>query len=143
MKLAKIFIVMSVIFSASASKIVVSGNLMDDIKMDGPIQKLIFTANKTEVSLVNSFNEVESCEEGEFELTELSSGKYRLSKVLKCESWVDETKDVEYCPEVFLPVCGELKNEANSKALPELVEFSNMCELYISKATFIRMGSCQ
>ncbi len=138
----KLLLALTLVFSSAAQSIVVSGDLLDNIKLDGPIQKMIFTANKTEIALVNEFNEVASCEEGEFELSDTGNGNFKLERVVKCEKWVDQTKDVQFCPEVYMPVCGELKSEAGSKALPELAVFSNMCELYISKATFIKMGSC-
>ena len=46
------------------------------------------------------------------------------------------------CPELFMPVCGEVASDDFSKGLPEIHNFSNMCDLYIAKATFIKFGRC-
>ena len=103
---------------------------------------MIFTENKSEVKLLNEYVDSYSCENGEFEVEESLNGEFRLKNVISCESWFDATKEVESCPENYLPVCGEVK-ESLGKSLPEMITFSNTCEMYRAKASFIYKGNCQ
>ncbi|EQC52107.1 Kazal-type serine protease inhibitor [Bacteriovorax sp. DB6_IX] len=123
--------------------LVISGRLLDDINLNGRINKMIFTENKTEIRLVNEYNESESCERGSFEITRIQTGVYELKGVISCDQWVDETEEVQACPENFQPVCGEIASDSFGKALPKHVTFSNMCELYRAKAAFIQNGGCR
>ncbi len=133
---------------ASANNIVVTGKLLDNINLEGRINKMIFTDTKTEIKLVNEYVESESCEKGEFKVEKVARGLFELKGVISCEQWVDETAEVQGCPENFLPVCGEVveaecEGGLCGKSLPEIRTFSNTCELYRAKAVFLKSGSCQ
>jgi hypothetical protein len=133
--------------SVKADFIEVQGKLLDDVNLGGRINKMIFTPNKAEIKLVNEYVELPSCVNGRYELAQVAPGLFEISDVFECEEWVDETEEVEYCPESFMPVCGEMapdcENGICGKSLPELRTFSNSCELYKSKAVFIHNGECK
>lgn len=128
--------------NAAVGNVVISGQLLDDINLEGRINKLIFTENKEEVRLINEYVEAENCSHGQFELEEVEADVYKLKRVLKCEEWFDPTVEVKGCPENFQPICGEVGNEFG-KALPEIRTFSNTCEMYRARASFVSKGSCQ
>ncbi len=138
---------LSVIFIAfisnvhASSMMTIKGDLTDRIQLKERINKVIITENNEELSLINEYNEVPSCERGEFEVVETEDGAFELTRIIKCESYIDQTNEVMMCPEVFMPVCGEVV-DGNNKALPEIVSFSNMCDLYIAKASFVNFGQC-
>ena len=121
---------------------VVRGKLLDNQSINGRINKVIFTEHKREVFLENEYVELASCLSGKFEIVKNSNGKFELEKVVSCDEWVDETEEVEYCPESFFPVCGELPSPLG-KHLPEVVTFSNSCELYKAKAAYLYSGECR
>lgn len=124
------------------SDMVVSGKLLDDINIEGRINKMIFTENKMEIRLVNEYTESESCEHGQFKVEKVGKGIFQLKNVINCEKWVDETEEVDMCPEIFQPVCGEIFEAEFGKSLPVIRTFSNSCELYRAKAVFLKNGSC-
>ena len=134
-----ILLVMSQAFAMDS--IVVRGNLFDNIQMSERIHKVILTESEEELSLVNDFNEAPSCERGEYEVAKNTEGSFELKRIVKCDSFVDETALVRMCPEMFMPVCGELTENSNS-IVPQLETFSNMCDLYVSKANFVKFGRC-
>jgi len=134
--------VLSNLVRANGTDIVVSGSLLDDINLNGRINKMIFTENKTEIRLDNEYVEAESCEGGSFKIAKTENGTYRLKSIISCEKFVDEPSAVEACPENFQPVCGEISFEDFGKALPQVITFPNVCELYRAKAVYLKSGSC-
>lgn len=144
MKNAILTIITILFFAQVRAEIIVTGKLADDLNISGKISKVILTEDKSEIKLLNEYVEVDSCTQGQFVLTEVEPGIYELKTVLSCDEWIDAPARINACPENFVPVCGELPNDAfGGKSLNQLVTFTNGCELYKAKAAFVNKGVCK
>ncbi|MDD0853473.1 Kazal-type serine protease inhibitor [Halobacteriovorax sp. GB3] len=147
---AMIVLAATILFTQARAGEVISvrGNLLDDLRLRGKIQKMIVTDNEETIKLANEYIERMNCENGEYEIARNSEGEFELTDVKKCENWFDQTEEVQVCPEIYAPVCGQPLNEicedefSCGKSMPRNVTYSNSCDLYAAKALFVHAGEC-
>ncbi len=138
-KLVSIIFLAVLTLNVSAKEIILNGNLVDSQTFKGRIFKVIITEQNEEISLINEYFETQSCENGKYAVKQAGLGKYKLEAILDCQNWVDETAEVQACPEIFAPVCGVVSGIDGEFA----INYSNSCELYRAKAVFAHEGLCE
>lgn len=84
--------------------------------------------------IVSFDHKIQTCENGIFEIVNNfhPEDTYSLIEIYDCN---DEKEEVAYCPEIYMPICGNIKNVDRT--------FGNFCELSTSGAKFLYAGDCQ
>ena len=134
MKLLISFILLITLSNASASvAFTASGKLVPYVGQSELVHMTLLT-DAGNFNIVSFDHKIQTCESGIFEIVNNFHPKdtYSLLEIYDCN---EEKEDMAYCPEIYMPICGSIKEAPRT--------FGNFCELSTSGAKFLYAGDCQ